>query len=84
MSIQGSSLLTKDPRYSGFDTSNSLVGSGNIDKAAIFNTEGTSVWASSQGFEVCQSCVGNGGCANTVQGSGRDCLVGLAHSIGMD
>jgi len=33
---------------------NSLVDSGNIDKAAIFNAEGTSVWASSKGFEVCQ------------------------------
>jgi len=32
----------------------SLVDSGNIDKAAIFNVEGTSVWASSKGFEVCQ------------------------------
>ncbi|KAL8672123.1 MAG: hypothetical protein Q9168_003397 [Polycauliona sp. 1 TL-2023] len=30
----------------------SLVGSGNIDKAAIFNSEGTSVWASSAGFTV--------------------------------
>lgn len=30
----------------------SLVGTGNIDKAAIFNAEGTSVWAHSQGFEV--------------------------------
>ncbi|KAI4206813.1 MAG: hypothetical protein LQ346_000875 [Caloplaca aetnensis] len=30
----------------------SLVATGNIDKAAIFNTEGTSVWASSSGFAV--------------------------------
>ncbi|KAI9820358.1 MAG: profilin, required for normal timing of actin polymerization in response to thermal stress [Pycnora praestabilis] len=30
----------------------SLVGTGNIDKAAIFNSEGTSVWASSSGFAV--------------------------------
>ena len=30
----------------------SLVGSGNIDKAAIFNVEGTSVWASTTGFTV--------------------------------
>ncbi|KAL8872157.1 MAG: hypothetical protein Q9174_002168 [Haloplaca sp. 1 TL-2023] len=30
----------------------SLVATGNIDKAAIFNSEGTSVWASSPGFEV--------------------------------
>ncbi|KAI9818690.1 MAG: profilin, required for normal timing of actin polymerization in response to thermal stress [Thelocarpon impressellum] len=30
----------------------SLVGSGNLDKAAIFNSEGTSVWASSAGFKV--------------------------------
>jgi len=30
----------------------SLVGTGNIDKAAIFNSEGTSVWASSPGFTV--------------------------------
>ncbi|KAL8762887.1 MAG: hypothetical protein Q9184_001183 [Pyrenodesmia sp. 2 TL-2023] len=30
----------------------SLVATGNIDKAAIFNTEGTSVWASSSGFTV--------------------------------
>ncbi|KAK5130983.1 hypothetical protein LTR08_001394 [Meristemomyces frigidus] len=30
----------------------SLVGTGNLDKAAIFNTEGTSVWATSAGFTV--------------------------------
>ncbi|KAI4088150.1 MAG: hypothetical protein LQ339_008761 [Xanthoria mediterranea] len=30
----------------------SLVASGNIDKAAIFNSEGSSVWASSPGFTV--------------------------------
>jgi len=30
----------------------SLVGTGNVDKAAIFNSEGTSVWASSAGFTV--------------------------------
>lgn len=30
----------------------SLVGTGNVDKAAIFNSEGTSVWASSSGFTV--------------------------------
>ncbi|KAL9001067.1 MAG: hypothetical protein Q9188_005545 [Gyalolechia gomerana] len=30
----------------------SLVATGNIDKAAIFNSEGTSVWASSSGFTV--------------------------------
>ena len=30
----------------------SLVGSGNIDKAAIFNVEGTSVWANTTGFAV--------------------------------
>ncbi|KAL8985788.1 MAG: hypothetical protein Q9205_000585 [Flavoplaca limonia] len=30
----------------------SLVASGNIDKAAIFNSEGTSVWASSPSFTV--------------------------------
>ena len=30
----------------------SLVGSGNVDKAAIFNVEGTSVWASTTGFTV--------------------------------
>ncbi|CAF9918892.1 MAG: profilin, required for normal timing of actin polymerization in response to thermal stress [Heterodermia speciosa] len=29
-----------------------LVSTGNIDKAAIFNAEGTSVWASSPGFQV--------------------------------
>lgn len=38
---------------------NSLVASGNIDKAAIFNAEGTSVWASSKGFEVCQPYIGH-------------------------
>lgn len=32
----------------------SLVGTGNLDKAAIFNTHGTSVWASSHGFTVCR------------------------------
>ena len=30
----------------------SLVGTGNLDKAAIFNSEGTSVWATSSGFNV--------------------------------
>ncbi|KAL2046675.1 hypothetical protein ABVK25_011647 [Lepraria finkii] len=30
----------------------SLVGSGDVDKAAIFNVEGTSVWASSPDFKV--------------------------------
>jgi len=30
----------------------SLVGTGNVDKAAIFNSEGTSVWAHSSGFTV--------------------------------
>ncbi|MCJ1262995.1 profilin, required for normal timing of actin polymerization in response to thermal stress [Lobaria immixta] len=30
----------------------SLVGTGNLDKAAIFNVEGTSVWAASSDFKV--------------------------------
>ncbi|KAK5938969.1 profilin, required for normal timing of actin polymerization in response to thermal stress [Knufia obscura] len=30
----------------------SLVGTGTVDKAAIFNAEGTSVWATSAGFQV--------------------------------
>ena len=30
----------------------SLVGTRNVDKAAIFNSEGTSAWASSTGFHV--------------------------------
>ncbi|KAK4541150.1 hypothetical protein LTR36_008224 [Oleoguttula mirabilis] len=30
----------------------SLVGTGNLDKAAIFNSEGNSVWATSAGFTV--------------------------------
>ncbi|CAF9919582.1 MAG: profilin, required for normal timing of actin polymerization in response to thermal stress [Alectoria fallacina] len=30
----------------------SLVGTGNLDRAAIFNTHGTSVWASTHGFAV--------------------------------
>ncbi|KAF2457995.1 profilin-A [Lineolata rhizophorae] len=30
----------------------SLVGTGNIDKAAIFNADGNSVWATSSGFSV--------------------------------
>ncbi|KAK5014269.1 profilin II [Cryomyces antarcticus] len=30
----------------------SLVGSGNLDKAAIFDCEGINVWASSAGFTV--------------------------------
>ncbi|KAK7554766.1 profilin-domain-containing protein [Phyllosticta citricarpa] len=32
--------------------SSNLVGTGNIDKAAIFNAEGNSVWAASPGFTV--------------------------------
>jgi len=31
---------------------NGLVGTGNLDKAAIFNSEGDSVWATSAGFVV--------------------------------
>ncbi|EKG20276.1 Profilin/allergen [Macrophomina phaseolina MS6] len=30
----------------------SLVGTGNVDKAAIFNAEGNSVWATSAGFTI--------------------------------
>lgn len=30
----------------------SLVGTGSVDKAAIFNAEGTSVWATTPGFSV--------------------------------
>lgn len=30
----------------------SLVGTGTVDKAAIFNSEGTSVWATTPGFSV--------------------------------
>ncbi|KAK3724125.1 profilin, required for normal timing of actin polymerization in response to thermal stress [Vermiconidia calcicola] len=30
----------------------SLVGTGNLDRAAIFNSEGNSVWATSAGFTV--------------------------------
>ncbi|MCJ1449876.1 profilin, required for normal timing of actin polymerization in response to thermal stress [Mycoblastus sanguinarius] len=30
----------------------SLVGTRNVDKAAIFNSEGTSAWASSTGFHI--------------------------------
>ncbi|KAF2153731.1 profilin [Myriangium duriaei CBS 260.36] len=30
----------------------SLVGTNNLDKAAIFNSEGNSVWATSAGFNV--------------------------------
>jgi hypothetical protein len=33
-------------------TSPSLVGTGNLDRAAIFNTEGNSVWATTTGFTV--------------------------------
>ncbi|KAK2759977.1 profilin, required for normal timing of actin polymerization in response to thermal stress [Arachnomyces sp. PD_36] len=33
----------------------SLVGTGHIDKAAIFNSEGTSVWATTPGFTVSPS-----------------------------
>jgi len=29
-----------------------MVGTGTVDKAAIFNAEGTSVWAASSGFQV--------------------------------
>lgn len=39
-------------RLSVFDSYVSLVGTGHLDKAAIFNKEGTSVWATSQGFTV--------------------------------
>ena len=30
----------------------SLVGTGDVDKAAIFNSEGNSVWATTPGFTV--------------------------------
>lgn len=36
------------PSFSTF----SLVGTGNIDKAAIFNAEGTSTWAASPHLKV--------------------------------
>ncbi|KAF2210177.1 hypothetical protein CERZMDRAFT_45646, partial [Cercospora zeae-maydis SCOH1-5] len=32
--------------------SSSLVATGNVDRAAIFNSEGNSVWATSAGFTV--------------------------------
>ena len=34
------------------DDERSLVGTGDVDKAAIFNTEGNSVWASSPNFHI--------------------------------
>ena len=47
--------MTTFPTISGTDASfYSLVGTGHFDKAAIFNTQGTSVWASSPGFTVCR------------------------------
>lgn len=33
-------------------TPRSLVGSGNVDKAAIFDAGGSSVWAATPGFQV--------------------------------
>lgn len=33
-------------------TLDSLVGTGSVDKGAIFNSEGTSVWATTPGFSV--------------------------------
>jgi len=42
----------------------SLVGTGNLDKAAIFNAEGTSVWASSPGFQVCQPNIEHESCGD--------------------
>lgn len=36
-----------EPRYS-------LIATGNVDQAAIFNVEGTSVWAASPNFTVCR------------------------------
>ena len=48
-------LITADSIISGTDAKlHSLVGTGLLDKAAIFNTQGTSVWASSPGFTVCR------------------------------
>ena len=47
--------MTTSSTISGTDESfYSLVGTGHFDKAAIFNTQGTSVWASSPGFTVCR------------------------------
>ena len=43
---QPNASLTNTP------TPNSLVGTGNVDRAAIFNNEGNSVWATSAGFTV--------------------------------
>ncbi|KAI4212751.1 MAG: hypothetical protein LQ351_004644 [Letrouitia transgressa] len=51
MSWQGQTPLHSAPPFAETPL-NSLVGTGNIDKAAIFNAEGTSVWASSPGFTV--------------------------------
>ncbi|KAI4156091.1 MAG: hypothetical protein LQ341_000066 [Variospora aurantia] len=39
---------SRSPTYA----QSSLVATGNIDKAAIFNSEGTSAWAASAGFTV--------------------------------
>ncbi|RMD39460.1 hypothetical protein DV735_g5668, partial [Chaetothyriales sp. CBS 134920] len=33
----------------------SLIGSGHVDQGAIFNAEGTSVWAASPGFQLSPS-----------------------------
>ena len=55
MLIRG--ILAYDNVFSISDTDAlfySLVGTGHFDKAAIFNTQGTSVWASSPGFTVCR------------------------------
>lgn len=45
--------MAASPTLSGTDVECcSLVGTGNLDRAAIFNIQGTSVWASSSGFTV--------------------------------
>lgn len=43
---------TRRPSLTNTSNPNSLVGTGNVDRAAIFNNEGNSVWATSAGFTV--------------------------------
>jgi hypothetical protein len=63
MSIPGSTGLVLLPRLRDADEGHSLIGTGNLDKAAIFSAAGDSTWAASADFHV--------RCTNTVAGEDR-------------
>ena len=57
MSIRGIPLSSLIDERQNVEVHPSLVGTGNLDKAAIISAAGDSKWAGSPGFNVClESC----------------------------